>query len=216
MVLLIGCKPEVPVPAIEDQSAAKAELAGATNAVEERDAMVRVLALDTEQSAAVGEAFEARDAAVGQWLSGEAGQRLIVLEAKMSVAARSKDLSGVKEAISEAEPLREELRGVIDDHESAIRAVLTPTQRNQWDGYQLASKMLEVMEPLHLAADQTAAIQEGAPRAVAQAQAQGEAYPKAAAYLELENWVVSQLLTEVQARAFNDVKAQHPLSSLTF
>ncbi|MBX3179337.1 MAG: hypothetical protein KF886_18430 [Candidatus Hydrogenedentes bacterium] len=177
--------------------------------------MARVLGLDPAAASALRDAFARRDAEVEAWIAGERGQRLIRLEAEMFAAVEARKLDDVKRATAEATPLRDELRQLIADHETSILDSLGPERRVQWEGYEVAKKMLDLMQPLELNFQQAQAIEQGGPAALAQAMRAGEPNPQAAAFLELEKWVEESVLTPDQRAAYQDIKASNKLRSLS-
>lgn len=179
------------------------------------DDMVRVLQLDTAAQGALRQAFSARDDAFEAWIVGPDGQRLIALEAEMFAAVEAKNLNEVKRTTSQATPLRNALRALVSEHDEAIRSVLHPDQRIQWDGHLVADEMLVLMQPLGLAFEQAQAVENGGVTAVLQAMEAGQPNPKAAAFLELEKWVEERVLSPEQRAAYQDIKASNKLRSLS-
>ena len=129
-------------------------------------------------------------------------------------AVEAGDLTEVKRCTATGKPLREELRRLIEDHETAIMNTLTPDQQVQWQGYEVTRKMLDLMKPLNLGFDQAQAIEGAGPAAVNQAIAAGEPTPKAAAFLALEQWAEQSVLDEAQRTAYEAIKAENKLRSL--
>jgi len=216
MVLLFiaGCQPAADPEAEIDLAAAQAELEAEAARDDVRADMLRVLALAPGQADALNAAFDARDKALGDWIAGEKGQRLIALEAEMAARTRASDLDGVRNAIAQAKPLREELMGMVEQYQTAILDTLSYEQRVQWLGFQVSSKLLQLAEGLGLNGAQLAAIEQGGPSAVAQAIQRGEPNPKAAAFLELEKWVEESVLSPEQRAGYAAVKDKNKLRSL--
>lgn len=215
-LLIAACAPGngATDPAL-DLASAEAGLREESGESAQPDEMVRVLGLDPAAASALREAFARRDAEVESWIGGERGQRLIRLEAEMFAAVEARKLDDVKRATAEATPLRDELRQLIADHETSILDSLGPERRVQWEGYEVARKMLDLMQPLELNFQQAQAIEQGGPAALAQAMRTGEPNPQAAAFLELEKWVEESVLTPDQRAAYQDIKASNKLRSLS-
>ena len=176
--------------------------------------MVSVLGLNQGESQGLRIAFEDREAEVGAWIRGERGVKLAQLEGEMKAAAKNKDLAETKRTISAADPLRKELRNLVDSHEANILGSLTPERQIQWDGYKIAEKLLGLMALLALDATQQQQIRNAAVESISQAVWSGQVNPRAAGYLELEKWVENQLLSDSQYDAFQDLKKKSPMRSL--
>ena len=176
--------------------------------------MIRVLGLNASEALRLGQAFDARYEAIEQFLSGEAGQRLITLEAELRVAAQAKDLAAVQRVIDEAQPLRDAFCQRIEEQEVALYDVLTPAQATHWQGYEVAVRLLETMGPVKLSAEQMVAISEAGPPAFYRAQEAGEVNPKAAAFLQLERWAESDVLSPEQRDTYEAIKGTKGLRSL--
>jgi hypothetical protein len=214
-LLFFGCHPKNDSATTLDLEVEQRRIQAEVVKDEARDTMMRVMQPDPAQRSALDQAYTARDEAVGAWLAGEKGHRLIALEAKMRTAAKAKDLNGVRAATSQATPLRNELRELVASHQAAILDVFSPAQQLQWSGYEVASAMLALMEPLNLAPDQIAAIEQGGPSAVAQAMDRGAANPKAEAYLALEQWAKDAVLSAEQTAQYGSIKESKPMRSLS-
>ena len=208
---LPGCAPAEEEPAL-DLASAEANIRANDTGGEQYNAMVQVLALGPESAGTLQRAFADRDEAVEGWIQGERGQRLIELEAQMVAAANARDLAGVKRTTGEAKPLRNELRQLIADHEEAILGTLTSEQQVQWKGYEVSRKMLDLMKPLNLAFDQAQAIESAGAPAVFEAIQRGEPTPKAAAFLDLEQWVEGQVLDEAQRAKYQNIKSENKVA----
>lgn len=214
LLLFMGCdgpSSEVSAPSLAET---RARVESEFQMDSELDQMNRVLSLDPTQSEALLAAYEKRDSEISAWLAGEKGQRLIALEADMARAAREQDLEGVRNATSQAKPLRMEIIMLIGDHEGAMRALLSEAQRDQWDGFQIAAEMLDLMEPLQLDGAQRSAIEAAGPQALTQARERGEVNPSAAAFLDLERWAEESVLSPEQRAGYGPIKSKHGLRSL--
>jgi len=154
-------------------------------------------------------AFEAREADVSAWMAKKNGARLKSLESKMKSPARSRDLAGVRSATSQAKPLREELRAVL---QNAITAALSDANQAAWQAILLRDRLVKLMEPLQLTAERLQQIHtEG--DSVVQATA-GEVNPEASGFLELAKNVESRILTPEQKTAYEPIKKKSPMRSL--
>ncbi len=211
---MVGCAPveEGPPAGMQEEVEAKLRAEGPPD--EKRASMIAVLGLSGADADRVAAAFEARDMAFENFLAGERGQKLIALESEMAVAARNQDLAGVRASTQAATPLREALRKIVEDGEQAILDALTPSQQIQWQGHEVSTRLLTTMEPLGLSAEQVAAISQTGPEAVAQALNQGAVNPSAAAFLDLERWVASEVLSQEQRTHYEGVKGKKGLRSL--
>jgi len=214
MLMYAGCAQEVALPEL-DLASAEANIRIHDLGGETYNDMVRVLNLDPGAMDALQMAFAERDEAVEQWLSGEKGQRLIQVEAEMVAAVEARNLEEVKRCTAAGRPLREEMCQLIEDHEAAILNTLTPDQQVAWQGYEVANKMLVLMTPLNLEIDQVQTIEGAGMPAVVQAMNQGQPNPKAAAFLALERWAEESVLYPEQREAYQDIKADHKLRSLS-
>ena len=214
MLLSFGCQPTQDGATTLDVDAARQRIQAEAVKDDARDTMMRVMQPDPTQTAALDQAYTARNEAVGAWLAGEKGQRMIALEAEMRTAAEAKDLNGVRAATSQATPLRNELRELVASHQAAILDVFSPAQQLQWSGYEVASAMLELMAPLQLTPEQMAAIEGASIEAVARATQRGEPTPKAAAFLDLEQWAEDSVLNPEQWDGYQGIKDRNKMRSL--
>ena len=210
---MLGCAPQEEGPAL-DLVSAETNIRTNDTGAEEYNEMAQVLRLDPAAMDRLGAAFAERDEAVERWIAGEKGQLLIETEARMMAAVEARDLAMLKQCTATGKPLRDELRRLIEDHETAIMNTLTPEQQVHWQGYEVTRKMLELMQPLNLGFDQAQAIEGAGPAAVHQAIAAGEPTPKAAAFLALEQWAEESVLDEAQRAAYEAIKAENKLRSL--
>lgn len=211
MVWMVACGAGGGVPP-EEAAAARSELEATWQA--EYDAMAAAVPLSADEASKLEQAFESFHADLAAWLDGPEGQRLMALEAEMKAAARGKDLAGVRAATGEARPLRDTFEQKIKAGQQALLDALTPENRARWKGHKLAAHLLELMEPLELSPQQRSAIESNAAAALAQAEARGEANPPAAAFLELERWAETQVLSPDQRSAYEGIKKGAPLRSL--
>lgn len=173
--------------------------------------MTSVLTMTLQEQSGVQAAFRARDEVIAAW-SAEHGARLQQLESEMRTAAKESDLAKVQSLTSEAGPLRNQLRELIATGQTAAHDALSPANQINWDGYLLAQRVTEHMQPLKLSQEQLASIRtEG----VAAAQAVSEEEnPAAAGYLKLEDAVEAKVLTPEQRAEFEVLKKKKPLRSL--
>jgi len=158
--------------------------------------------------------FEERETELGGWLRGPKGTQLVELETRLRSAAKSSDLSETRKVIAKATPLRREFEGLIESYKTKIMNALTPQQQSQWQGHQLAEKILELMLSLNLDANQQQQIRTAAVQTIDQAKQQGQPNPPAAAFLELEEWIEGNLLSGDQRKAYVEVKKENPMRSL--
>lgn len=213
ILALAGCGPRESAPPAETparQTGLEVEWEA------ELDAMAAALPLSPGETDALRAAFQAVQDDLRGWMNGPDGQRLIELEADMAAAAKRKDLAGVQAATSAARPLRDTFEAKIAAGKQGMMDALTPENRSRWGGHRLASHMLELMAPLGLSPEQQAAIRDNAAAAMDKAAARGEPNPPAAAFLELEKWLESSVLTPEQRTAYEAVKRAHPMRSLTY
>lgn len=173
--------------------------------------MVSVLELTDEESANLQGAYRARNEAHSTWMA-ENGAKLTRLEREMAEAAKARDLSGVKASKAQAEPLRDELRNLLDAHQEAIHAALSAENQERWKAHLLGNRLLKLMEPLDLSEEQVSEVHAQAVLAV-QASA-NESNPEAAGFLQLEKSVEASVLSSAQRQAYEGVKEKNPLRSL--
>jgi len=210
---LAGCGGADKTPAL-DRAAAEANIRANDTGDEQYNAMTRVLALEPETVTALQAAFARRDEVVENWLAGEKGQRLIELEAQLFAAVEARSLAEVKRTTAAAKPLRNELRQLIQDHESAILGTLPPDKQVEWQGYEVSDQLLTLMKPLELGFEQAQAIEHAGAPAVGQCIQRGEPNPKAAAFLEVEAWVEERVLTPEQREGYQEIKSKNKMRSL--
>ena len=177
----------------------------------EYDAMSVALELSEDEQAALRAAFLAREEEVSAWMSGK-GVQLVELEKKMSDAAKAQDLAGVRQATSQAKPLRSELRELIKSHQEAIVNALSADNQHNWAAHELAQRLCELMEPLELTEEQISQIHAESHSAV-QASV-NETNPSAAGFLKLEQAAEAGVLTLEQRQAYGEMKRQNPMRSL--
>lgn len=213
-IVLGGCQAGVDGDSGASVEAARAQLEAEFDSQGELERKKRFLGLAGAQAAALDAAYAQRDSEISAWIAGERGQRLIALEAKMGDASRGRDLQGVQAAIAEAKPLRQELILLIGEHEGNIRAVLSQEQVDAWDGYEIASELLALMEPLGLDVQQRSAIEQSGTAALLAARGRGESNAGAAAFLDLEKWAESSVLRAEQRAGYQEIKSQNKLRSL--
>lgn len=218
LLLSTGCRPPSTPPAVSkdeskaaDPGAADVAAAGKDDWKKEFARMQAELELSDAEDGALQVAFEAREADVSAWMA-EKGPQLESLESKMKSAARSKDLTGVRKAIAQAKPLREELRAIMNKAQEAIPAVLSDANQTAWKVVLLRDRLLELMEPLQLTAEQVQQIHTETEAVVPRAA--GEVNPEAAGFLNLEKVVESRILTPSQKTAYEPIKKKKPMRSL--
>jgi len=218
LVLIGGCRPDgsassdSPKPPVAPSVAADSEsVAAGSDWKEEFDTMTTAVPLSNEESARLRAAFEFREEEVSQWMASN-GARLEGFEKQMRQAAKSKDLSGVRSAKSKAEPLRNELRALIEKHQAEIEGALSADNAVAWASWQLTTRLTDLMQDLSLTPVQVAEIRTAAGTAVENSA--GEKNPRAAGFLALERAVESQILTADQRTAYEAVKKKNPMRSL--
>ena len=212
---ILGCTGERSAGSDSSSSEAQeVELRSDTAWKSEHSEMVSVLGLNQTDSQRLQAAFEKREAEVGSWIKGERGVKLKKLEGELLMAFKKKDLAETKRIISMADPLRKELKRLVDSHEENILNALTPDQRIQWDGHKIAEKLLKLMDPLKLDVSQQQQIRNAAVDAIDQAIWSGQVNPRAAGYLELEMWAENEVLFDEQWEAYQDIKKKSPIRSL--
>jgi hypothetical protein len=214
LLIPVGCQPGSQPEAALDVEGAEQQVRAEAQEDDVRDAMMRVIQLEPAQRTALEQAYMARDEEFGAWLEGEKGKRLVALEARMRIEAKESNLAEFRKVIAEATPLRNELIGMLKSHQQNILDTLSPSQQLQWAGYEVSSTMLELMVPLQLVPGQVSAIEGAAVEAVAQATQRGEPNPKAAAFLDLEQWVEESVLSAEQHDGYQDVKDANKMRSL--
>lgn len=214
LLTVTGCQQKESTPEPVDTDAAKASLQTEARQDNKQAQMIQVLQLDATQASALNEAYTARDNAATAWIEGEKGDKLVAWEAEIKRAAKAKDLGAVRNATSRAKPLRDEFRQLFATHQANIMNVLTPEQQIHWQGFEVASKLLDLTKDLGLNPQHIAAIEQGGPTVVHQAIQNGEPNPKAAAFLELERWMEDTLLTQQQRAAYDAVKSENKMRSL--
>lgn len=226
LVLLLAlvassCTPEQASPPADaaasgDQAAKDGKADDAADAAAENKAkrdwkseyklMDAALELADEEANALQTALRAGDEAVAQWQA-EKGAKLSELMRQMRAAAIARDLPGMQKFKAQAEPLRNEFRALVAQQLANIHDALSPENRHRWEGHLLAERVIEMMQPLELNAEQIAEIRK---RAVTVAKAaSGEINPQAAGYLILEKSVEASVLSPIQRKAFEAVKKKH-------
>jgi hypothetical protein len=218
LFLTVGCQPSVPPPAGSDDSNDELKVSDSGSEDGSDDSaddwkpefarMESELELSDAESNALQAAFEAREADVSAWMT-QKGVRLRTLESTMKSAARSKDLGGVRKAIAEAKPLREELRSVINEAQEAITTALTDANQTAWKAVLLRDRLLELMEPLQLSDEQEQLIHAEARNVVQSSVA--EVNPEAAGFIKLEKAVESSILTPAQRVDYEPIKKKNAL-----
>ena len=173
--------------------------------------MTTALQLTEEESSRLQAAFVSREADVSQWMASK-GVMLEGLEEQMAAAAKSKDLAGVRSARVKAEPLRNELRALLETHQADIDAVLSPDNAAAWAAYQLTIRVTDLMSDLSLTPAQEKDINAAAMTAVQDSV--NEKNPCAAGFLALEKMIESQILTAEQRKSYELVKKKNPMRSL--
>jgi hypothetical protein len=178
---------------------------------EELARMNAVLELSDQENANLKAAFQASNEALAQWRT-EKGAKLAEFEQQMKLAAKNRDLAGVRRAKAQVDPLSKELRDLVRKHKSLVRNALSPEHQLAWDAHQLAERILEVMQPLNLSDQQIAQIRTDS--LAAARESVNEINPSAAGFMNLEQVVELNVLTDEQRRAYQDVKKKKPLRSL--
>jgi len=225
-LLTSACTPEQASPPADaaasgDQAAKDGDADDAADAAAESKAkrdwkseykrMDAALDLADDEANAVQAALRAGDEAIAQWQA-ENGAKLSELERQMFAAAKARDLPGMQKFTAQAGPLRNEFRALVAQQLANIHDALSPENRHRWEGHLLAERVIEMMQPLDLNAEQIAEIRE---RAVTVAKAASkEINPQAAGYLVLEKSIESSVLSPIQRKAFEAVKKKHPIRSL--
>jgi hypothetical protein len=176
--------------------------------------MVSILALNPTDAQRLRTVFQARETELGGWIRGDRGAKLVELETALRAAATNSELTETRKFIAQATPLRREFEALAEGHETNILNALTPAQQNQWQGHQLAQKLLDLMAPLNLDPTQQEQIRAAATQAIAQAKQQQQPNPPAAAFLELEKWAEDNILNGNQRQAYAPIKQKNALRSL--
>ena len=203
-----GANNDAGAPANEDLSV---DAATAADSQAKLDEMLVVLDSSDEEAARLKAVFARRERALTGWWSAHGGD-LTDLERQLAAAARDRNLAEVQRIKDQAQPLRDEFRGLIDAQELAVLAALSPASRTKWEAHRLAARLLKLMSPLNLSGEQTDAIRA---EAVAAAQAAAaETLPQAAGFQRLEWAVESRVLTADQSRAYEAIKKKNQLRSL--
>lgn len=210
---LAACAPQVANPVLEEEVAREAILAQSSLA-DELTEMQAVVTLTPEQYAALEQHYTKRNTAIQQWIDSDKGKRLIALEAELSAQANNSDLAGVKTTIAEARPLREELTALVHAAHEDLLNTLGAEGRLRWEAHELSNALLDLMTPLALDALQQEKLREASPQFLLQAKNANEANPRAAAFLQLEQWAEQSILTPTQANAFQPIKKDNPMRSL--
>jgi len=178
--------------------------------------IVRIIQLSPSETTALEQGFRKREADLTQWLEGPKGQKLIELETKLREQTEAKDLSGVRETIAQAKPIRQEIVTMIKSTRIDLINSLGSERRLEWDAHLVSRKMLNLMQPLSLDAAQIADIQYAAVEELRIAQQKGAPNPQAASYIELEHWVEDNILNDPQYESYQAIKASKPMQSLNF
>lgn len=205
--LMAGCAQEAEVPAsIPDAPEARIG--------EKYEAIPSVLGMSASESAAFAEQLDHHDTTLRAWMEGEKGRQLMALDAEIRTKTEEKDLPGLRAVIAQATPLRTEIRGLIESSRNELLDSLGPEGRLKWEAYEVASGLLELMEPLALDATQEAQIRTNAIEQLRAAQSKNEPNPKAASFLELERFSESRILSPEQRDVYETVKKDNPMRSL--
>ncbi len=218
LVLMVGCGPEdsankktLVVPEVSPNAVESAGGEADPGWENEFDMMASNLQLSDDESARLREAFEVREIEISEWKATQ-GTRLESMEKRMLQAAKSRDLSGVRSAKSKAEPLRDELRALIDKHQDAIECALSADSLAAWAAFQLTTRLTDLMQELSLTPAQIEQIRSAAATVVENSS--HEDNPQAAGFLALEREVESQILTAEQKVAYETIKKKNPMRSL--
>jgi hypothetical protein len=192
-------------------------LRGDTSWESEHSEMVSVLTLDPADAQRLRAVFESREAELGGWITGERGTKLIELETELRDAATNSQLTETRLIIAQATPLRREFEALVNTHKTKILNALTPTQQKQWQGHQLAEKLLALMKPLILDPAQQQQIRTAAAQAITRHEVAPKGIrdaPTAAAFLQLEQWVEEKILSQAQRQNYAPIKGKKALRSL--
>jgi hypothetical protein len=167
--------------------------------------------LSDQEKAKLKAALEARAEALTEWRT-EEGAELAQFEQQMKQTAEARDLTGLRAAKAKAEPLRDELRELLETHRSNIREALSPKHQLEWEAHQVSERVLDLMQPLDLSDQQISQVRTEALSTVRTSV--NESNPGAAAYLKLEQTLEVSVLTAEQRQAFQEIKRKNPLRSL--
>ena len=208
-LLLPGCgqAPEPPPPAATVEAAAPDWQAN-------YDEMVAVLALSSTERTHLRDTMAREYEAFAAWMAGPNGQAVRDEDAALRAAAEARDVAAVRRITQQPQTARAAMRARLDEVTAAVLAALPPAQRQAWAAHQMVSKFVEVMAPLALSAQQEQALRTAAPQAYAAAVQRGEPNPASAAYLDLERYAETQVLSPEQLQRYADVKRDNPMRSL--
>jgi chromosome segregation ATPase len=160
-------------------------------------------------------AFADREAEIGQWMKSQKYAQLVALERQMHEAAAAKDLKTLDAAKAEAQPLRAELKQLVEKHRNRILEMLTENNRLKWQTHRLTERMRNLMQPLKLTDEQMTELRSRAWRSVEQFAAAKQGFdPHQEAFVNLEKEMEQEVLRRDQRRTYQTIKKDNPLRSV--
>jgi len=157
-------------------------------------------------------AFANRKREIEAWMQSEKYARLVTLEAELSKVAAANDAEAIARVKGEVQPLRDELKTLVERHRLRILDALTEDNRLKWLAHRLTERMRQLMQPLGLSTDQVTELRALAWTAIERNAATHE--PPALqheAFLQLESEMEKNVLRAGQRRSYETVKKENPL-----
>ncbi len=166
------------------------------------------------ESYALEIAFENRDQEIGRWMKSEKYARMLSLEQQLRELSAAMDQKGIDEAKKELQPLRDELKQLVEKHRVRILETLSQSSRSKWFVHRLTEQMRILMSPLKLTDEQITELRSRAWNNVEQvATSRQISDVQAAAFVQLETEMEKEVLRRDQRRTYQTVKQDNPQRS---
>lgn len=181
----------------------------------EYEQMSARLDLSPDEATSLKRAFEERHQAVEQWWAAK-GQTLVEYETRMQQAARDKDLSAMRRAKQQAQPLRDEFRSLIREQDVRLEQALPADQRQAWDAQRLLIKFEGLCgDSIQLTTDQERQLDDLARQHAATAASDRTRQNRLAQpFLDFERAAENTVLTPEQKNKYAEIKKNNALRSL--
>ncbi len=127
----------------------------------------KVVQVSAEERQALESAFESRDKAYGEWAS----ERLEGVQTTEKMLAKAKadgDTTLIRSYEVKMRPALEARQAIMVEHQDLVLNAMSAETANKWHAHMIAEKLLALMEPLQLTAEQRQQAQEWAYDAVAE------------------------------------------------
>ena len=208
--IVTGCQPPSPhvLPNDNTQPMSGKSLDNWKNVFDEMTTVLNLNEVDQKQLRA---AFEQRVLTLQTWYA-ENGEKVAQADAEAFRAMESKDLSRLRQLKKEITPLKNEVMKLHEAMDNAVLNALDESKRYQWQGYRLASRLMQLCEPIEVTNDQRQQIMQMGVR-VAES-VKEKPVPQSAGFMELEKLVESKVFTLEQRESYSKIKNENKLRSL--